>query len=68
MTIDKLIALAEDLTPIEQNIVQYILENKDDVINFSIQTLSEILFVSKSSILRFIKIWVFMDSMILRFN
>lgn len=55
MTIDKLIALAEDLTPIEQNIAQYILENKDDVINFSIQTVSEILFVSKSSILRFCK-------------
>lgn len=55
MTIDKLIDLAENLTPIEQNIAQYILKNRNEVVNYSIQELSAKLFVSKSSILRFCK-------------
>ncbi|SNS31616.1 transcriptional regulator, RpiR family [Anaerovirgula multivorans] len=55
MTLDNLIRYNENLTPIENQLAQYILTHKDVVEKLSITDLSEITFVSKSAIHRFCK-------------
>ncbi|HIG0358590.1 TPA: MurR/RpiR family transcriptional regulator [Clostridium sporogenes] len=55
MTIENMIKCCDNLTPIENQLAQYILQNKDQVKKLSIQKLSEKTFVSKSGIHRFCK-------------
>lgn len=55
MTIEKLIAGCLALTPIENQIVDYIFKHKEDILLFSINDLATILYVSKATILRFCK-------------
>lgn len=55
MQIEKRIHKCSHLTPVENEIAHYILSHKDEVINYSIQELSEQIHVSKSAIHRFCK-------------
>ncbi len=55
MKIKQAIENTKHLTPIEQNIANYILENPEEVISSTIQKTSENLYISKSAILRFCK-------------
>lgn len=55
MQIEKRIHKCSHLTPVENEIAYYILSHKDEVINYSIQELSEQIHVSKSAIHRFCK-------------
>lgn len=55
MTIENMIKCCNNLTPTENQLAQYILQNKDQIEKLSIQKLSEKTFVSKSGIHRFCK-------------
>lgn len=55
MTLENMIKCCNDLTPTENQLAQYILQNKDQIEKLSIQKLSEKTFVSKSGIHRFCK-------------
>lgn len=55
MTIENMIKCCDNLTPTENQLAQYILQNKNEIQNLSVQTLSEKTFVSKSAIHRFCK-------------
>lgn len=55
MRLEKMIELCDSFTPIEMEIASYVLENKDEVAELSIQELSDKIFVSKSGIHRFCK-------------
>lgn len=55
MTIENMIKCCDNLTPTENQLAQYILQNKEQIEKLSIQTLSEKTFVSKSGIHRFCK-------------
>lgn len=55
MTIKNMIKCCNNLTPTENQLAQYILQNKEYVEKLSIQKLSEETFVSKSAIHRFCK-------------
>lgn len=55
MTIENMIKCCDNLTPTENQLAQYILQNKEHIKNLSIQQLSEKTFVSKSAIHRFCK-------------
>ncbi|RDU24988.1 MurR/RpiR family transcriptional regulator [Anaerosacchariphilus polymeriproducens] len=55
MLLENMIKLCDTLTPVENDIANYILQNKEKVINLSIQQLSETIYTSKSSIHRFCK-------------
>ena len=55
MTIENMIKCCDNLTPTENQLAQYILQNKEQVEKLSIQRLSEKTFVSKSAIHRFCK-------------
>lgn len=55
MTIENMIKCCDNLTPTENQLAQYILQNKAQIEKLSIQKLSETIFVSKSGIHRFCK-------------
>lgn len=55
MTIENMIKCCDNLTPTENQLAQYILQNKEQIKKLSIQKLSEKTFVSKSAIHRFCK-------------
>lgn len=55
MKLEKRIELCDSMTPLESEIASYILNNKDAVTKLKIQELADILFISKSSIHRFVK-------------
>ncbi|BCZ44441.1 transcriptional regulator [Clostridium gelidum] len=55
MTIENTIKCCDNLTPTENQLAQYILQNKEQIKELSIQKLSEKTFVSKSAIHRFCK-------------
>lgn len=55
MTIENMIKCCDNLTPTENQLGQYILQNKYQIEKLSIQKLSEKTFVSKSAIHRFCK-------------
>lgn len=55
MTIENMIKCCDNLTPTENQLAQYILQNKEQIEKLSIQKLSEKTFVSKSAIHRFCK-------------
>ncbi len=55
MNLDKKIELCEHLTPVENDIGQFILNNKEKVSEMTIQEFSDLLFISKSAIHRFCK-------------
>lgn len=55
MKLEKRIELCDSMTPLESEIASYILNNKDAVTKLKIQELSDILFISKSAIHRFVK-------------
>ena len=55
MLLENMIKLCETLTPSENEIAQYILQNKEIVVDLSIQELSEKAYVSKLAIHRFCK-------------
>lgn len=55
MKLEKRIELCDSMTPLESEIVSYILNNKDAVTKLKIQELADILFISKSAIHRFVK-------------
>lgn len=55
MTIENMIKCCDNLTPTENQLAQYILQNKEQIQKLSIQDLSEKTFVSKSAIHRFCK-------------
>ncbi|QEH70367.1 MurR/RpiR family transcriptional regulator [Cellulosilyticum sp. WCF-2] len=55
MTLENIIKCCEGLTPTENQLVQYILQNKEQVQNLSIQSLAERTFASKSAIHRLCK-------------
>lgn len=55
MTIENMIKCCINLTPTENQLAQYILQNKEQIQKLSIQELSEKTFVSKSAIHRFCK-------------
>lgn len=55
MTIENTIKCCDNLTPTENQLAQYILQNKEQIEKLSIQNLSEKTFVSKSAIHRFCK-------------
>jgi DNA-binding MurR/RpiR family transcriptional regulator len=55
MTIENLVKCCNNLTPTESQLAKFILQNKDEIKNLSIQNLSEKTFVSKSAIHRFCK-------------
>jgi Transcriptional regulators len=55
MTIENMIKCCDNLTPTENQLAQYILQNKEQIEKLSIQNLSEKTFVSKSAIHRFCK-------------
>ena len=55
MTIENMIKCCDNLTPTENQLGQYILQNKYKIEELSIQKLSEITFASKSAIHRFCK-------------
>lgn len=55
MTLENMIQLCNNLTPVENEIAHYILTNKESVSHLSIQELAEIIYVSKSAIHRFCK-------------
>ncbi|GIM30566.1 transcriptional regulator [Clostridium polyendosporum] len=55
MTIENMIKCCDNLTPTENQLAQYILQNKEQIEKLSIQDLSEKTFVSKSAIHRFCK-------------
>lgn len=55
MKLEKRIELCDSMTPLESEIASYILNNKDAVTKLKIQELADILFISKSAILRFVK-------------
>lgn len=55
MTIENMIKCCDNLTPTENQLAQYILQNKEQIEKLSIQNLSENTFVSKSAIHRFCK-------------
>lgn len=55
MKLEKRIELCDSMTPLESEIASYILNNKDAVTKLKIQELADILFISKSSIRRFVK-------------
>lgn len=55
MTIENMIKSTEKLTPIESQLAEYILNNKEEVKYITIKELSEKIFVSKSAVLRFCK-------------
>ncbi|GAA0706516.1 MurR/RpiR family transcriptional regulator [Paraclostridium ghonii] len=55
MTIENMIKCCDNLTPTENQLAQYILQNKEQIHKLSIQNLAEKTFVSKSAIHRFCK-------------
>lgn len=55
MTIENMIKCCDNLTPTENQLAQYILQNKHQIHKLSIQDLAEETFVSKSAIHRFCK-------------
>lgn len=55
MTIENMIKCCDNLTPTENQLAQYILQNKEHIQKLSIQELSEKTFSSKSAIHRFCK-------------
>lgn len=55
MIIENMIKCCDNLTPTENQLAQYILQNKDKIEKLSIQELSEQTFASKSAIHRFCK-------------
>lgn len=55
MTIENIIKYSDNLTPIENQLANYILNNKEQIKKCSIQQLAERTFVSKSAIYRFCK-------------
>ncbi len=55
MTIENMIKSCDKLTPTENILAQYIINNKNEISTLSIQQLSEKTFVSKSAIHRFCK-------------
>lgn len=55
MQIKQAIENCAHLTPIEQTVANYILENPKNVLSFTIDGLSKTLYISKSAILRFCK-------------
>ena len=55
MKLEKRIELCDSMTPLESEIVSYILNNKDEITKLKIQELADILFISKSAIHRFVK-------------
>lgn len=55
MTIENMIKCCDKLTPTENILVQYILNNKEEIQKISIQDLAQKAFVSKSAVHRFCK-------------
>lgn len=55
MTLNKLIQLAEGLTPVESEIGYYILNNEKEVLEMSIVELADNVHISKSAVYRFCK-------------
>lgn len=55
MKLEKRIELCDSMTPLESEIASYILNNKNVVTKLKIQELTDILFISKSAIHRFVK-------------
>lgn len=55
MTIENMIKCCDNLTPTENQLAQYIIQNKEQIQKLSIQNFSEKTFVSKSAIHRFCK-------------
>lgn len=55
MTLEKIIKCCEGLTPTENQLAQYILKNKEEIQNLTIQHLAERTFTSKSAIHRLCK-------------
>lgn len=55
MKLEKRIELCDSMTPLESEIASYILNNKDEITKLKIQELTDILFISKSAIHRFVK-------------
>ena len=55
MTIENMIKCCDNLTPTENQLAQYIFQNKEQIEKLSIQKLSEKTFASKSAIHRFCK-------------
>lgn len=55
MTLEKIIKCHEDLTPTENQLAQYILENREEVQNLTLHRLAEQTYTSKSAIHRFCK-------------
>ncbi len=55
MTLEKMILLCDNLTPVENEVAQFILQNKERILHLSIQQLADEIFVSKSAIHRLCK-------------
>ena len=55
MLLENMVKLCDALTPVEIDIAYYVINNKEEVVNLSIQELSDKIFVSKSAIHRFCK-------------
>lgn len=53
MTLEKIIRCCDCLTPLEHTIADYVIQHQEQLLQYSIQELSDILFVSKSAIHRF---------------
>lgn len=55
MTIENMIKCCTNLTPIENKLAQYILENKEEIQTLTIENISNKLFISKAAVYRFCK-------------